>query len=200
LDTPETKYSEELDAYANLLEDEAVGSSPAAPVRPVPLGIEAKSDGEIPPEIWPEDDPYEQVIRQSVAAICSSVGFDAIDANILETLAQRLKNYVCSISLGAKLHCEVAGRTIPIATDVWLALADIGHKVDQLPGYLRHLRVTGTIAIAPPLLSVRTSTCYLSMLRGNLVLILLMSMNSSHHFQNRIPISTRRYFSSNFEA
>ncbi|PIO59124.1 hypothetical protein TELCIR_19423, partial [Teladorsagia circumcincta] len=62
LDTPETKYSEELDAYANLLEDEAVGSSPAAPVRPIPLG----------------------------------------------------------------------------------------HKVDQLPGYLRHLRVTGTIAIAPP--------------------------------------------------
>ncbi|XGW11649.1 hypothetical protein V3C99_012827 [Haemonchus contortus] len=150
LDTPESDFNEELDAYANLLEDEAVGSSPAAPVRPIPLGIEAKSDGEIPPEVWPEDDPYEQVIRQSVAAICSSVGFDAIDANILETLAQRLKNYVCSISLGAKLHCEVAGRTVPIATDVWLALADIGHKVDQLPGYLRHLRVTGTIAIAPP--------------------------------------------------
>ncbi|KHJ79517.1 hypothetical protein OESDEN_20834 [Oesophagostomum dentatum] len=37
-----------------------------------------------------------------------------------------------------------------IASDVWLALADLGHKVDQLPGYLRHLRVTGTIAIAPP--------------------------------------------------
>ncbi|KAK5980776.1 Bromodomain associated [Trichostrongylus colubriformis] len=150
LDTPESEFNEELDAYANLLEDEAVGSSPAAPVRPIPLGIEAKNDGEIPSEVWPEDDPYEQVIRQSVAAMCSSVGFDAIDANILETLAQRLKNYVCSISLGAKLHCEVAGRTVPIATDVWLALADIGHKVDQLPGYLRHLRVTGTIAIAPP--------------------------------------------------
>lgn len=150
MDTPESEFNEEIDAYANLLEDEAVSSSPTAPVRPVPLGIEARADGEIPPEVWPEDDPYEQVIRQSVAAISSSVGFDAIDANILEILAQRLKNYVFSISLAAKLHCEVAGRTMPIATDVWLALADIGHKLDQLPGYLRHLRVTGTIAIAPP--------------------------------------------------
>ncbi|KJH50707.1 bromodomain associated [Dictyocaulus viviparus] len=112
--------------------------------------ISCRGDGDIPPELWPEDDPYEQVIRQSVAAICSSVGFDAIDANMLGILAQRLRNYICSICLGAKLNCEVAGRNILIASDVWLALADIGHKIDQLPGYLRHLRVTGTIAIAPP--------------------------------------------------
>ncbi|VDM67168.1 unnamed protein product, partial [Strongylus vulgaris] len=69
---------------------------------------------------------------------------------MLETLAQRLKNYICSISIGAKLNCEAAGRNIAIASDVWLALADLGHKLDQLPAYLRHLRVTGTIAIAPP--------------------------------------------------
>ncbi|KAK6733284.1 hypothetical protein RB195_017187 [Necator americanus] len=150
LDTPESEFNEEIDAYANLLEDETVALSPAAPVRPVPLGVEVKGDGDIPPEQWPEDDPYDQVIRQSVAAICSSVGFDAIDANMLELLAHRLKNYLCSICLGAKLNCEAAGRTIAIASDVWLALADLGHKVDQLPGYLRHLRVTGTIAIAPP--------------------------------------------------
>ncbi|KAL6733698.1 hypothetical protein Aduo_004325 [Ancylostoma duodenale] len=150
LDTPESEFNEEIDAYANLLEDEAVGLSPAAPVRPVPLGVEVKGDGDIPPELWPEDDPYDQVIKQSVAAICSSVGFDAIDANMLEVLAQRLKNYLCSICLGAKLNCEAAGRNIAIASDVWLALADLGHKMDQLPGYLRHLRVTGTIAIAPP--------------------------------------------------
>ncbi|ETN73975.1 hypothetical protein NECAME_04197 [Necator americanus] len=92
LDTPESEFNEEIDAYANLLEDETVTLSPAAPVRPVPLGIEVKGDGDIPPEQWPEDDPYDQVIRQSVAAICSSVGFDAIDANMLELLAHRLKN------------------------------------------------------------------------------------------------------------
>ncbi|VDM62527.1 unnamed protein product [Angiostrongylus costaricensis] len=158
-------FTDEIDTYASLLEDDATSSSPPVSVRPIPLGIKAKSDGDVPPEEWPEDDPYDQVIRQSVAAICSSVGFDAIDANMLEVLAQRLKNCsqleaskeellanldICSISLGAKLNCEVAGRNILIASDVWLALADLGHKVDQLPGYLSHLRVTGTIAIAPP--------------------------------------------------
>ncbi|VDL78427.1 unnamed protein product [Nippostrongylus brasiliensis] len=150
LDTPCSEINEEVDAYANLLEDDTIGASPTAPVRPVPLGIEARADGEIPPEIWPEEDPNEQVLRQSVAAIASSVGFDAIDANALACLAQRMKNYICSISMASKLHCEVAGRTTPIAADVWLALADIGHKLEQLPEYIRHLRVTGTIAIAPP--------------------------------------------------
>uniref|UniRef100_A0A158PAY8 Transcription initiation factor TFIID subunit 8 n=1 Tax=Angiostrongylus cantonensis TaxID=6313 RepID=A0A158PAY8_ANGCA len=149
MDSPESGFTDEIDTYASLLEDDATSSSPPVSVRPIPLGIKPKSD-DVLPEEWPEDDPYDQVIRQSVAAICSSIGFDAIDANMLEVLAQRMKNYICSISLGAKLNCEVAGRNILIASDVWLALADLGHKMDQLPGYLSHLRVTGTIAIAPP--------------------------------------------------
>lgn len=48
MDTPESEFNEEIDAYANLLEDEAVSSSPTAPVRPVPLGIEARLVNLIP--------------------------------------------------------------------------------------------------------------------------------------------------------
>ncbi|KAE9413125.1 hypothetical protein Angca_005427, partial [Angiostrongylus cantonensis] len=91
MDSPESGFTDEIDTYASLLEDDATSSSPPVSVRPIPLGIKPKSD-DVLPEEWPEDDPYDQVIRQSVAAICSSIGFDAIDANMLEVLAQRMKN------------------------------------------------------------------------------------------------------------
>lgn len=48
-----------------------------------------------------------------------------------------------------KLNCEIAGRTIPIPTDVWVGLVNLGLNVEALPDYMNTICTSGNLVIPP---------------------------------------------------
>lgn len=54
-----------------------------------------------------------------------------------------------SVCNATKMNCEIAGRTIAIPTDVWLALVNMGLDVEKLPDYMNTIYNGGTLIIPP---------------------------------------------------
>ncbi|CAI4220788.1 unnamed protein product [Auanema sp. JU1783] len=92
---------------------------------------------------------YKKVLHQCAAAICFTNGFDAAEQGILEVITHLMTSYLNAICSNSSLNCEIAGRTVVIPTDVWLALINMGHDVTKLPGFLSKIS-NGTLVIPPP--------------------------------------------------
>ncbi|XP_038053314.1 transcription initiation factor TFIID subunit 8-like isoform X2 [Patiria miniata] len=83
---------------------------------------------------------HRRALRVAVGVICMESGFDRANESCLESLTEMLQSYLTELGRSARTYCELAGRTLPMVTDVGMALTGMGSNVKGLAHYARRRR------------------------------------------------------------
>ncbi|XP_071489213.1 transcription initiation factor TFIID subunit 8-like [Diadema antillarum] len=73
----------------------------------------------------------------AVAAICLEAGFTAADKDCLETMTEMLQSYITELAQSSRAYSELACRTLPMVTDIAMAISQMGSDVSGLMKYAR---------------------------------------------------------------
>lgn len=84
-----------------------------------------------------ESDPRRKILRMVVCSLCYDAGFSAVQNTAAETLTEMLQSILGEIGRSAQAYCELAGRTIPMLSDVSIALIEMGTNIEQVPVYAK---------------------------------------------------------------
>lgn len=95
-----------------------------------------------------EDILFRKIMRATVSASCSEVGFADAEESAIETLTEILQSFIRELSRSSKAYSELSNRTDPLVADIIMSLVDMGQKINELPFYARR---AGRITIANPL-------------------------------------------------
>ncbi|XP_022094295.1 transcription initiation factor TFIID subunit 8-like [Acanthaster planci] len=83
---------------------------------------------------------HRRALRVAVGVICMETGFDCANDSCLESLTEMLQSYITELGRSARNYCELASRTLPMVTDVGMALTGMGSSVRGLAHYARRRR------------------------------------------------------------
>lgn len=100
-----------------------------------------------------EPNPYvsahRKAMRMAIASTCVETGFSSISESALETITEMAVSYIHELAKSSRGLAELAGRTLPMVTDISLALVEMGCDVTSLPGFLRQRRLKLNTISAP---------------------------------------------------
>lgn len=82
---------------------------------------------------------HRRALSVAVAALCREAGFDSSTESCIETLTEIIQSYIVEFGRSAKAFSELTGRTMPMVTDVAMAVSQMGSDVSTLRDYQRKL-------------------------------------------------------------
>ncbi|XP_072044763.1 transcription initiation factor TFIID subunit 8-like [Amphiura filiformis] len=82
---------------------------------------------------------HRKALVVSIGALCSELGFGSATESCVETLTEILQSYITELGRSARTYCELSGRTVPMVTDVSMAVVEMGVDVSALKTYAKRL-------------------------------------------------------------
>ncbi|PIK52027.1 putative transcription initiation factor TFIID subunit 8 [Apostichopus japonicus] len=82
---------------------------------------------------------HRRALSVAVAALCRDAGFDSSTESCIETLTEIVQSYIIEFGRSSKSFSELTGRTMPMVTDVAMAVSQMGSDISNLREYQRKL-------------------------------------------------------------
>ncbi|XP_030849416.1 transcription initiation factor TFIID subunit 8 [Strongylocentrotus purpuratus] len=80
---------------------------------------------------------HRRALLVAVAATCSEAGFTTGDEDCLETLAEIMQSYITELGQSSRAYCELACRSLPMVTDIGMAMSQSGVDASELKQFAR---------------------------------------------------------------
>jgi len=78
-----------------------------------------------------------RLLLAAVMALSKEAGFDSGDRMALESLTEMLQAFLFEAGRNSRAYCEIAGRTEPIASDVYVGISDMGFDWSGFETYVK---------------------------------------------------------------
>ncbi|XP_063956713.1 transcription initiation factor TFIID subunit 8-like [Lytechinus pictus] len=80
---------------------------------------------------------HRRALFVSVAATCSEAGFSTGDKDCLETLTEIIQSFITELGQSSRAYCELACRSLPMVTDIAMAMSQMGVDGSDLKQFAR---------------------------------------------------------------